>query len=475
MRTTLSGALAGLLGAGVLVAQAQTPERLPPSAEPLVFLGLVAPPWEATPDPRLDGALPDPPLRIRELVAPGRSAPTPPRTPPALPAGPPPAACPEASSAPACAPPRACPPPDRGWVEADYLLWWVRRGPLPAPLVVTGPLTDPFPGALDQPGTSVLFGGSGLGYGATSGLRLGAGYWLGDDQRFAVEAGGFLLERRAVGFRAAADAAGNPVLGLSFVNALTGAENVYLSGFPEPPVVTGGVAVASHSRMWGWEVNAGATAFRSANLELSVLAGFRTLSLDEDLLISATFSTSTTEFLGAGAVLTPFSGATADLFRTNNRFYGGQVGGRLRWDADCLNVTLVGKVALGSMQESALVAGSSVVTTAGVAAPAVGGIYAQTSNIGRYSRQEFAVVPEVGVGMGLWLTRSLQARVGYDFLYVSSVARPGDLIDRFVNPNLVPTDPASFGTPGGPPRPAFAWRQSDFWAHGVRLGVEFRF
>src|SRR5947209_20342763 len=51
----------------------------------------------------------------------------------------------------------------RIWGTAEYLLWWVRRGNVP-PLVVTGSATDPFPGALEQPGTRVLFGGHALDY-----------------------------------------------------------------------------------------------------------------------------------------------------------------------------------------------------------------------------------------------------------------------------------------------------------------------
>src|SRR5262249_34137101 len=144
-------------------------------------------------------------------------------------------------AAPASCCPRPCPPPSpRVWFGAEYLLWWVKDGPLP-PLVVTGTLADPFPGALDQPSTRVLFGGAGADYGTVSGLRLEGGVWLDDKQQFSVEAGGFLLERKAAGFHAATDANGSPVLGLSFVNALTGAENVYLSGFPEFPAITGSV------------------------------------------------------------------------------------------------------------------------------------------------------------------------------------------------------------------------------------------
>jgi hypothetical protein len=105
----------------------------------------------------------------------------------------------------------------------------------------------------------------------------------------------------------------------------------------------------------------------------------------------------------------------------------------------------------------------------------VGGVYALPSNIGRYFRDDLAVIPEIGINLRVCLSDHLQARVGYTFLYASSVARPGNQIDRVINPNQVPTDPASFGTPGGPARPAFSFRDSDFWAQGVSFGLELRY
>ena len=47
------------------------------------------------------------------------------------------------------------------WVQAEYLLWWLRGNSLP-PLVTTGPL-GPGAGALEAPGTQVLFGGERVG------------------------------------------------------------------------------------------------------------------------------------------------------------------------------------------------------------------------------------------------------------------------------------------------------------------------
>src|SRR4051812_1195516 len=85
-----------------------------------------------------------------------------------------------------------CPACDRPhiWGDVDYLLWWVRPGSAP-PLVTTGPASDAFPGALDQPGTRVLFGGgNGLGYAPSSGVRLTLGTWLDPERRWGVLASG---------------------------------------------------------------------------------------------------------------------------------------------------------------------------------------------------------------------------------------------------------------------------------------------
>jgi hypothetical protein len=55
------------------------------------------------------------------------------------------------------------------------------------------------------------------------------------------------------------------------------------------------------------------------------------------------------------------------------------------------------------------------------------------------------------------------ATVGYTFLYISSVVRPSDQIDRSVN--IAPPNT----------RPAFSFHATDFWTQGVNLGLEIRF
>ncbi|MFL5244189.1 MAG: BBP7 family outer membrane beta-barrel protein [Gemmataceae bacterium] len=384
---------------------------------------------------------------------------------------------------PANSSPAFCNESSRAWFSADYLLWWVRKGSLPRPLVVTGPETDAFPGALDQPNTASLLGGNGLRDNVFSGLRLEGGMWLDAEQSLGIEGSAFYLEKRTVGFSAAGDANGQPFIARPFINAISGNENVYFvsQNFADPNLsaaMTGGINITSSTRLWGWETNAVANLYREGSLHIDAIAGFRLLSLREDLRISEVLSNVVpgggTSFLGTIIDL-PGSVSSFDLFQTDNRFYGGQVGGKIDWSNGRFSVGLRAKVALGVSQEIVNIDGNTGLFNAGtLVTTAPGGVLTQTTNMGRHLQNEFAVVPEVGLNLGVQLTSRLSARVGYTFLYWSSVARPGNQIDSAINPNLVPTD-LGFGTPGGPSRPSPLFRTTDFWAQGINLGMEFRY
>jgi hypothetical protein len=111
---------------------------------------------------------------------------------------------------------------------------------------------------------------------------------------------------------------------------------------------------------------------------------------------------------------------------------------------------------------------------AGIAGGTVpGGLLVVSSNAGVRAHDEFAAVPEFGINLGYQICKSLRAFVGYTFLYWSDVARPGDQINRTVNPTLVPASRA-FGTPIGPAEPSFTFQHTEFWAQGANFGVELR-
>lgn len=358
----------------------------------------------------------------------------------------------------------------RGWLSAEYLLWWVRDASLPIPLATSGSLLDDVPGALGQPGTRVLYGGADDDFGMFNGMRFSGGLW--GQRGLGIEASGFLLERRSTGFSTQSDLSGTPLLGRPFFNPLEDAENNFIDSIPG--AVAGAIDVTSSLRLWGWEASAAAALPGNG----SVFLGYRTLDLRETLQLSDTLFALVDDtitfrgaFVDAGSVVADF-----DRFGTHNRFHGVQLGGRYEWCRGILTLGVLGKVGLGWTRQTVRIEGASaLLSPGGGVALAPGGLLAQTTNIGHYTDDDFAVVPELGVHANLQLTPRLRARLGYNFLYWSSVVRPGDQIDRVVNPRLAPTA-QDFTVPAGlPRRPAFSFERSDFWAHGVDLGFELTF
>jgi hypothetical protein len=356
-------------------------------------------------------------------------------------------------------------------VSAEYLLWWLKNGPVP-PLVTASPPSSA--GILGQPGTVTLFGpGSDLTGSPLSGGRFTAGAWLDDCQTVGVEGSYFFLGTGTRNFTAAGTGApGSPVLARPFFNALTGREDSELVA--APGVLAGSVGVASSSRLQGAEANALCNLCCGCDCgcgyRVDALAGFRYLDLKESISISENLTVlPTVPLLGGTNFL------VSDRFDTRNQFYGGQVGVQGQVWSGWLFATAAAKVALGDTHQSVDVSGFTRIAPPGAAATTLpGGLLALSSNSGHFTRDRFSVVPEGRLGFGVQVTDYLRVSIGYTFLYWSNVARPGDQIDRVVNPAALPilggTAPAV-----GPARPAFTFKDTDFWAQGLSVGLEFRY
>jgi hypothetical protein len=322
-------------------------------------------------------------------------------------------------------------------------------------------------GILGQPGTVVLFGGH-TDNEERSGGRFQAGYWLDCQQTYGIEGSYFFLGSRSVNFAAGSAGAGSAVIARPFFNVLAGAEDAELVSVPG--VLTGTVGVNLSSRLQGAELNGVCNLCCGCSGRVDLLAGFRFLELREGLGITEDLTVDPSVPLTGGTFF-----RVHDQFDTRNRFYGGQVGARAEFRRGKLFANVLAKVALGNTDQVADVAGSTVIAPPG-AVPTVGtgGLLAQPTNSGHFTRDQFAVVPEVGINVGYQVTEHLRAFVGYSFLYWSSVVRPGDQIDRAVNPTQLPVS-ASTPQLTGPVRPAPVLRETDFWAQGLSLGVEFRY
>jgi hypothetical protein len=370
--------------------------------------------------------------------------------------------------------PEVSPLETRFWLRSEYIAWWTKDAPLPTPLVTTGSPSDTVPAALGQPNTQVLYGGENVDMGVASGWRLDLGMWLDRDQRFGLQAGFFILERQESGFGAFSDGNGNPVIGRPVNLAGGGGQSAYLDSAPGNLV--GGAIVTNQSQFFGYEFNGLMKILQNDHFRIDGILGFRYLNLHEsteldDQLYPLTSGALT--FLG-NPVSTSSTMFDFDRFETTNNFYGGQLGTRMEWSWGRWSVDMTTKVALGTSQEKSIISGGTTVYPAsGPGTSAAGGILTNTGNIGEYYQSPFAIVPELDLNLAFAITPHLTARIGYTFIYWSSVLRPGDQINSTVSPQLIPSDP-SYGT-SGPNQPQYQASTTSYWAQGLNLGLDFHF
>jgi hypothetical protein len=341
-------------------------------------------------------------------------------------------------------------------ISAEALLWWFKGNATP-PLVSDGVLGDP--------GTKVFLGGKDLDTNPNPGFRLTAGYAL--TERWGVESSVFYVPTRTTSrsvsssgqlgsidlFVPVVDATipGESVESISFGGFFAGSAREELSNSLLGADLNGTIRVASGST---WRVEA--------------LGGFRYLRLREAFVL---FTDSPNIPPQPADVY-----QTTDRFDATNNFFGGQLGARGRGDWGAWFVSGVVKVALGAMRQTVDIEGTLFTNDFNdfgtpIAYPG-GGYFATPTNIGRRTRDVFAVVPEAGLTIGYRLTPWMSVVAGYTFLYASDVVRAPRQINRNVNYSSFDLPP---GPPTGPQEPSFKFKSSDFWAQGLSLGLAFRF
>ncbi len=364
---------------------------------------------------------------------------------------------------PCCTP---CGPPGRFWIDAGYAFWTVSGQNLP-PLVTSGPADAPRAtgGALGQPGTNILNGGNRRNSDFRSGFYLNAGLWFNECQTFGIEGNFFYLGQSNQTARF--DTNNAAVLTRPFFNTQTGLQDTQLVSFPN--VLDGNVTVNNRSDLIGGGFNFIKNCCCSPCGRFDLLLGYQYFNLSDDVFIREDL----TSLPGQTNVVPGTRFIVEDRFSTENNFHGGNIGFSAERRFSHWYVGLRAGVALGVNHQVIDINGSTTITVpGGLPQTFSGGLLTQPSNIGRYTRDEFAVLPWIGAKIGVQLTPRLRAYVGYDFMYLSNVVRAGDQIDLRVNPTQIP--PRTLGT-SGPLFPVFEPRTTNVTVQGIRIGVEMRF
>lgn len=358
-------------------------------------------------------------------------------------------------------------PPYSVWAEGDYRIYWLKPGPLPVPLLAT----------TTAAGTQrVLVGGQSIDFGPADAFGFSAGTWLNSRHTVGVSVGGFLTEQLSSFAAVNSTAGGSPDLFRPFTNAfLAQAAQVAVA---TPGLLAGEFWAEADSRLAGADVTFHRNLLYCADRSVTLLAGGRFLDLDEALTINQV-----SRPLGGGdltlqGVPVPNTGglavAISDRFRTRNQFWGGTLGVRAEQFVGPVFANLTAKVGMGTNQQDVEISGNTRVTAPGVPVVPGGLLALPGANVGRFSNARFAILTELGAQTGVQVSQSLRLLVGYDFLYLNDVARPGPQIDPVINPRFIPTSPA-FGTLSGIRSPIPTGARNEFFVHGVRFGVELRY
>jgi hypothetical protein len=337
-------------------------------------------------------------------------------------------------------------PAERVWFDGGFSYMWLKNGPQSFPLVTSG--------------GAIAIGGSNLDFGTFNAGALDAGMWINDRHTLGLYAGGFITEQRSTISALASSAGGSPQIARPFIDALTFVPSALLVS--SPPAISGSVVVAADARLYGADGGTLWNLFQTESVTINLLYGFRYLNLEENLSITQQSQQLT-------IAPTPPLGI-ADRFQTRNEFYGGQIGACGEYRFGSLAAGVASKVSLGTNHEVVGIIGQ----TSGIGGlnGIPGGLLAVPGgNAGRFINNRFVVVPEVGVTLGWQATQWLRCTIGYDFLYINDVVRPGSQIDPLVNTKLVPISP-NFGSTSGPNFPMPTGKSDTFYAHGLQFAAE---
>ncbi len=345
-------------------------------------------------------------------------------------------------------------------VAIDGLSWESRASPLGVPFVSTG--------VISEPGTEVLLGPAEAAFGTRTGARLGIAHALSAST--AIEFSAFGLERGSFGASMASDArTGSRHLYIPFIDPLSGRETV--TDFSVPYLYSGSAILTSTERLRGGALDARWTIPMNGPLRLEALAGLSYLYLAE----SFTLDTSSPLLPAWG----PDVWQTHDAFTTDNHFYGIEAGLRAQLGNDGFFGTGELKVGAGSMRQNVSIDGwlqTDDYTDFWTVQQFPGGYFALPSNMGRFQRNQFALVSQARLEIGYRFNPHVAARLGYSGLYASRVVRPGDQISRVIDTGQstsyseVPMPNPVAGT-----QPAFGFRTSAYLAHGINAGLDISF
>ncbi len=320
----------------------------------------------------------------------------------------------------------------RWFGNAEYLLWSRRGNDLPT-------LAQANPGTV---GATSLFGGNGrIGESSESGGRFTLGTWLDTCQSHSLVGRFWGVGREEESFFV--DGTFGQAVGIPFEQAVPPLGTFYdIISSPADPGEF--LAIDLKTEVYGADAAIRRRWVEGLGGRIDFLWGYQFMRVNESLGISG----SGTNVLGQVRNVT-------ESFDIDNEFHGGQLGLALHYEECGWTFDGLFKVGLGGLSRRAALRAQSNIGAGDE------GYFVYPSNSGISNDTEFAVMPEISLGLGYALNSNVDFTVGYSYLMLSDVIQIDGMIDTTIDTAAVPTTG----------RPSRNFRSNDYWLHGVHFGV----
>jgi hypothetical protein len=345
----------------------------------------------------------------------------------------------------------------KSWLNAEALLWFAKGQNSPVLATTSAEGVLPTAGAAGV--TNAFGGGDGLDAGLLPGFRLSGGMYIGECDKVGIGGRAYGIFSNANEYNATSN--GSTSLGVPYFNLalVPPANDAYLVGFninPATPVSAGSIAARSDLDMIGTDASIHLLLGRSKNHRVDLVGGYSYNKLKNSIsLYTQSTNLFTGDLIPDGTVF-----ETNDLFAVENVFNGGHIGVLSSVVQSRVTLSTLTKVSFGNMRQSGEITGSTIQSGGGGPTTGfAGGLFAQTSNIGTFSRDTFAFIPEIGVKLGYTIRPNVQLTVGYTMMMWSSVGLAGEQMDSALDLTQASA------------RPSHTLRDSTFWMQGVDLGL----
>ncbi len=357
----------------------------------------------------------------------------------------------------------ASPSVPKMWFDLGWFLGWTNSTPMPHPLLTTSDPADA--GILGAPTTVLLLGQTRFTYGTFNGIRFSSQGWWNADRTIGSEGTTVWSEQRSINSFFTSNGS-VPLFRPIFDPTIPGETSVTVAS---PGLLAGDFLLEMRTRFANGDSNLMFNAYRDDTRSVNILVGYRTIYLREELkIIQDEFVLADgAGFFQGAPLLAGDSLRIQDRIETVNHLYIGQIG--LQWERNSgpVDIILTAKYGIGWSHQRIFFDGRTTLEPTGPTVP--GGVLVQTSQPYRNQEEHFVVVPNLGARVSVRLARRLRASVSYDLTYASSVARPGNYIDRVVELSQAPSQPQFTGVQGT--RPAFRPQDGSFFMHGFTFGL----